>query len=80
MAQLLLTMAGGLLGAAGGPIGMSIGAMAGGMIGGWVDSLWMGGGKTHVRQPQFYDSRIQAASYGKIISRTYGTIRAAGER
>jgi hypothetical protein len=48
---------------------MSIGAMAGGLVGGWIDSLWMGGGKTHVRQPQYFDSRIQGASYGKIINR-----------
>jgi hypothetical protein len=72
MAQLALTVAGGIAGAiVGGPAGAKIGMMIGGAIGG---ALF---GPT-VEGPRLSDLAVTASTYGNAIPRLYGTARMSG--
>lgn len=75
MAQLVLTIAGSIIGGPG--IGGVIGSAIGGMIGGAIDASLFGKDQVS-RGPRLDDLRVQVSTYGSPIPYIFGTVRIAG--
>jgi Putative phage tail protein len=72
MAQVTLSLVGGVVGAYyGGPFGAAAGSAIGSVAGGLIDSLWM---NPKAQVPSMWDKRVQVSEYGDPIPRAYGDI------
>ncbi|MCO5129838.1 MAG: glycoside hydrolase/phage tail family protein [Xanthobacteraceae bacterium] len=78
MAALVLSIAGGALGAAFGPVGAIAGRIAGALIGNAVDRTVFGTDRT-VTGPRLADLDVMASTEGAPIPRVYGRARLSGQ-
>ncbi|MBB1092433.1 glycoside hydrolase/phage tail family protein [Rhodopseudomonas palustris] len=79
MAALVLSIAGGAVGALFGPVGAIVGRIAGALAGNMLDHALLGGGDRNVEGPRLADLDIMASTEGAPIPRVYGRVRLAGQ-
>ena len=79
MAALVLSIAGGALGAAFGPVGAIAGRIAGALIGNVVDRTVFGPGDRTATGPRLADLEVMASTEGAPIPRMYGRARLSGQ-
>ncbi|WP_022721070.1 glycoside hydrolase/phage tail family protein [Rhodopseudomonas sp. B29] len=79
MASLVLSVAGGAVGALFGPAGAIAGRIAGALAGNVLDNALFGGGDSKVEGPRLADLDIMASTEGAPIPRVYGRARLSGQ-
>lgn len=81
MAALVLSSAGGALGAVFGPIGAIAGRIAGAVAGNMLDQALFGsgGGDRSTTGPRLADLDVMASTEGAPIPRVYGRARLSGQ-
>ena len=79
MAALVLSVAGGALGAVFGPVGAIAGRIAGALVGNAIDKTVFGPGDKTATGPRLADLDVMASSEGAPISRVYGRARLSGQ-
>lgn len=79
MAALVLSVAGGALGAVFGPAGAIAGRIAGALVGNMVDHAVLGPGDKSVSGPRLADLDVMASTEGAPIPRVYGRARLSGQ-
>ncbi|KIZ47032.1 MULTISPECIES: glycoside hydrolase/phage tail family protein [Rhodopseudomonas] len=80
MAALVLSVAGGAVGALFGPVGALAGRLAGALIGNALDQQLFGGsGNRSVEGPRLADLDVMASTEGAPIPRVYGRARLSGQ-
>ncbi len=79
MAALVLSIAGGALGAAFGPVGAIAGRIAGALVGNVIDHAVLGPGDRAVTGPRLADLDVMASTEGAPVPRVYGRARLSGQ-
>jgi len=79
MAALVLSVAGGAIGAVFGPAGAIAGRIAGALVGNMVDHAMLGPGDKSVSGPRLADLDVMASTEGAPIPRVYGRARLSGQ-
>ncbi|MGN6311145.1 MAG: baseplate multidomain protein megatron [Xanthobacteraceae bacterium] len=79
MAALVLSIAGGALGAAFGPVGAIAGRIAGALVGNVVDRTVFGPGDRTATGPRLADLDVMASTEGAPMPRMYGRARLSGQ-
>ncbi|MCG6203143.1 glycoside hydrolase/phage tail family protein [Rhodopseudomonas sp. HC1] len=79
MAALVLSLAGGAVGALFGPAGAIAGRLVGALVGNSLDQSLFGGGARKVEGPRLADLDVMASTEGAPIPRVYGRARLAGQ-
>ncbi|MGB3867811.1 MAG: glycoside hydrolase TIM-barrel-like domain-containing protein, partial [Xanthobacteraceae bacterium] len=79
MAALVLSVAGGALGAMFGPVGAIAGRIAGALVGNAVDRAVFGPGDRAVDGPRLADLDVMASTEGAPVPRVYGRARLSGQ-
>jgi hypothetical protein len=79
MAALVLSIAGGAVGAAFGPVGAIAGRIAGALVGNVLDRTVFGPGNQTATGPRLADLDVMSSTEGAPIPRVYGRARLSGE-
>ena len=79
MAALVLSIAGGALGAAFGPVGAIAGRIAGALVGNVIDRTVFGPGDRTATGPRLADLDVMASTEGAPMPRIYGRARLSGQ-
>jgi len=79
MAALVLSIAGGAVGAAFGPVGAIAGRIAGALVGNAIDRTVFGAGNRTASGPRLADLDVMASTEGAPIPRVYGRTRLSGQ-
>lgn len=79
MAALVLSVAGGAIGSAFGPLGAIAGRLVGALAGNIIDRQLFGAGNRSVEGPRLGDLAVMASTEGAPIPRVYGRARLGGQ-